>query len=380
MKVYLDNGATTKVAPEVVKAMIPYFTEQYGNASSLHGFGQAAKEALDNARAVIAKRINAEPEEIIFTSGGTESNNLAIKGIAYAHKDKGNHIITSKIEHPAVLAACATLEREGFKISYIDVDKEGFVKLGQLEKTITDKTILVTIMHANNEVGTIEPIKEIGEICKKHKVIFHSDAVQSFTKVPIDIKKINVDLVSLSSHKIHGPKGVGALYIRKGIKIKKLADGGGHEFRIRAGTENIPGIVGFAKAVELVKEKDIQHMTKLRDTLIAELLAIPHTQLNGSKKERLCNNVNISFHYIEGESLLMSLDDNGIAVSTGSACSSHSLTPSHVLMALGLKAEIAHGSIRFTLSKYTTEKEINYTIKIVKEVVEKLRKFSPLAR
>ena len=378
MKVYLDNGATTKTAPEVVEAMQPYFTDKYGNASSLHYFGREAKGALDKAREIIAKKINASPEEIIFTSGGTESDNLAIKGTVYAHKDRGNHIITSQIEHPAVLGAYSVLEREGFKVIYIGVDKNGFVKLDQLEKAITDKTILVSVMHANNEIGTIQPIKEIGDICRKHKVIFHTDAVQSFTKVPIDVKKINVDLISLSSHKIHGPKGVGALFVRKGTKLKKLADGGGHEFHLRAGTENIPGIIGFAKAIELVSDMDLKQMTKLRDKLINGLLKIPHTQVNGSKENRLVNNVNISFNYVEGESLLMYLDDKGIAVSTGSACSSHSLKPSHVLMALGLKAEVAHGTIRFTLSKYTTDKEIEYTIKSVKEVVEKLRRFSPL--
>jgi cysteine desulfurase len=380
MKVYLDNGATAMVAPEVIGAMMPYFSEKYGNASSLHTFGREAKEALDKARAIIAQKLNASPEEIIFTSGGTESDNLAIKGIAYAHKDRGNHIITTKIEHPAVLSACATLEKEGFKVTYIDVDKEGIVKLEQLTKAITDKTILVSVMHANNEIGTIQPIKEIGELCRKHKIFFHTDAVQSFTKVPLDVKKVNVGLISLSAHKIHGPKGVGVLFVKKGTKLKKWADGGGHEFRMRAGTENISGIVGFARAAELAGEKQVTQMTKLRDKLIDGLLVIPHTQLNGSRTERLCNNANISFHYVEGESFLMYLDEAGIAVSTGSACSSHSLQPSHVLMALGLKAETAHGAIRFTLSKYTTEEEIEYTIKTVKEVVEKLRKFSPLAR
>lgn len=380
MKVYLDNGATTMAAPEVVEAMMPYFSEKYGNASSLHAFGREAKEALDKARAAIAQKLNASPEEIIFTSGGTESDNLAIKGIAYAHKDRGNHIITTKIEHPAVLSTCATLEKEGFKVTYIDVDKEGIVKLEQITKAITDKTILITVMHANNEIGTIQPINEIGELCRKHKIFFHTDAVQSFTKVPLDVKKINVDLISLSGHKIHAPKGVGVLFVKKGTKIKKWADGGGHEFRMRAGTENISGIVGFAKAVDITGDKQITYMTKLRDKLIGALLEIPHTQLNGSHTHRLCNNANISFHYVEGESFLMYLDEVGIAVSTGSACSSHSLQPSHVLMALGMKAEIAHGAIRFTLSKYTTEEEIEYTIKTVKSVVEKLRRFSPLAR
>jgi cysteine desulfurase len=380
MKAYLDNGATTRTDPLVVEAMLPYFGEKYGNASSLHSFGREAKQALEEARATIAKKINGLPEEIIFTSGGTESDNLAIKGIAFAHKDKGNHIITSKIEHPAVLSTCASLEKDGFKVTYIDVDKEGFVKLENLEKAITPKTILITIMHANNEIGTVQPIDKIGEICKKHKIFFHTDAVQSFTKVPIDVKKINVDLISISGHKIHGPKGVGALFVKKGTKLKKLNEGGSHELKLRAGTENVSGIVGFSKAATLTDEKTLAHMAKLRDKMINELLKIPHTQLNGPREMRLCNNVNISFHYIEGESMLMTLDDKGIAVSTGSACSSQSLEPSHVLLAIGLTPVVAHGSIRFTLSKFTTEEEIDYTISAVKEAVNRFREFSPLTR
>jgi cysteine desulfurase len=312
----------------------------------------------------------------LSTSGGTESDNLAIKGVA--HKHKKGHIITSKIEHPAVLSSCASLAKEGYDISYLDVDKDGIVNIEALRKAITNDTILVSIMHANNEIGTIQPIKEIGEICKEKKIVFHTDAVQSYTKLPIDVN--DVDLISLSAHKLHGPKGIGALYIKKGTKIMKFLDGGGHEFHLRAGTENIPGIIGFTKAVELMNDKDIKHMKKLRDKLIKELLKIPDTHLNGSQDQRLCNNANISFHFVEGESFLMYMDDKGIAVSTGSACSSHSLKPSHVLMALGLKPEVAHGSIRFTLSRYTTDQEIEYTIKSVKEVVERLRKFSPLAR
>jgi len=376
MKVYLDNGATTEVSPEVVRAMQPYFTKKYGNASSLHQFGRETKEALDNSRKVIAKKLNAHFEEIVFTSGGSESDNSAIKGVAYA--SEGNQIITSKIEHPAVLETCRALEEEGFKVDYLDVDEEGFVNIQQLEKLITKKTILVSIIHGNNEVGVIQDIQKIGEICKENGVLFHTDAVQSFTKVPIDVRAVNIDLLSLSSHKIHGPKGIGALYVRKGIKLNKLIHGGHHEFNLRAGTENIPGVVGFAKAADLLKFKDIEKMIKLRDYLIKELLKIENTKLNGSLDARLCNNVNISFGFVEGESLLLHLDNKGIAVSTGSACSSQSLEPSHVLMAMGLSHETAHGSIRFTLSKYNKKEEIDYVIKQVNSVVQNLRRISPL--
>jgi cysteine desulfurase len=377
MKVYLDNAATTKTAPEVVEAMKPFFTETYGNASSIHSFGEAAKEALESAREKIAKIINADPDEIIFTSGGTESNNLAIKGIACALKSKGNHIVTSAFEHHAVLHACQALEKEGFAVTYVGVDKDGIVKLDDLKKAIKKETTLVTIMHANNEIGTIQQIDKIGKICKEKNVLFHSDIVQSFTKVPIDVKKINIDIASISAHKFHGPKGVGALYIRRGVKLHQLFDGGAQEFGIRPGTENVAGAVGFAKAAELVTKKDIESMAKLRDRLISELLKIPGTRLNGSRESRLCNNANISFEYIEGEALLLSLDDKGVAVSTGSACTSHKLEPSHVLLSLGLKPEQSHGSIRFSLSKYTTGEEIDYTVKVVNEVVEKLRAMSP---
>ncbi|MEM4263372.1 MAG: cysteine desulfurase NifS [Candidatus Woesearchaeota archaeon] len=377
MKVYLDNAATTKTAPDVVEAMTPFFTETYGNASSIHSFGEAAKEAIENARERIAKLLNAEPDEIIFTSGGTESDNLAIKGVARALKNKGNHIVTSAFEHHAVLHACQALEREGFELTYVGIDKDGFVKLDELKNSIRKDTVLVTIMHANNEIGTIQPLDKIGKICKEKNVLFHSDIVQSFTKVPIDVKKINLDLASISAHKFHGPKGVGALYVRKGTKLQKLFDGGMQEFDLRPGTENVAGIVGFAKAAELISKKDIEKMIKLRDKLIAELLKIPGARLNGSKENRLCNNVNISFDYIEGEALLLSLDDKGVAVSTGSACTSHKLEPSHVLLSLGLKPEQSHGSIRFSLSKYTTDEEIDYAIKSVKESVDKLRAMSP---
>lgn len=382
MKVYLDNGATTQVRKEAAEAMNTYFTKKYGNASSLHEFGRDAKKALEDSRKTIAKAINAEPQEIIFTSGGTESDNLALRGTAYAKKDRGNHIITSAIEHPAILSACKELYREGFKITYVNVDKEGFIDLKELEKSITDKTILISIMHANNEIGTIQPIEEIAEIAKKHKIVFHSDAVQSFTKIHIDVKKLGIDFMSFSAHKIHGPKGIGALYVKKGTKLVKQIHGGRHEYNLRAGTENVSGAVGFAKAVELgMKNFDerVNHMIKLRDKLINDIIKkISHTQLNGSKDKRLCNNANISFNFVEGESLLMKLDMKGIAVSTGSACSSHSLKPSHVLMAIGLKHEVAHGTIRFTLSEYNTEEEIDYTLKNLIEIVKKLRKISPL--
>jgi cysteine desulfurase len=380
MRIYLDNAATTKADNEVVKAMLPFLTDKYGNASSMHSFGQEANAALEASRKIIAHSINASPEEIIFTSGGTESENLALRGTAYANKDKGNHIITSRIEHPAVLNTCKALEKEGFKVTYLDVDKFGLIDPKELEKVITKNTIIVSIMHANNEIGTIQDIDAIGSLCKKKGVYFHTDAVQSYTKVPINTKKTAVDLISMSSHKLHGPKGVGALYVRKGTRIVPIATGGAHERKLRPGTENVSGIVGFAKAVDIVKEDDNKRMLKLRDRLIKELLKIPHTNLNGHPSLRLCNNVSVSFHFIEGESLLMHLDAKGIAVSTGSACSSHELKASHVLLAIGLKHEIAHGTIRFSLSKYNTEKEIDHTIKSVKEVVKELRKISPLTK
>ncbi len=380
MRVYLDNGATTKVAEEVLQEMLPYFTGSYGNASSLHSFGQEANRALEKSRNVIAKKINAKPEEVIFTSGGSESNNTAIKGIAYSSRDKGDHIITSKIEHPSVLGTLNELHNKGFKVTYLDADEGGFIDLEQLKKEINEKTILVTVMHANNEIGTIQPVEEIGKICRESNVLFHTDAVQSFTKVPIDVKKMNITLASFSAHKIHGPKGVGALYIKEGTKLKKQIHGGSQEFGRRAGTENIPGIAGFAKAATLITQKDIERMRGLRDKFIKEVeKQIPETKLNGPRKNRLCNNINISFRFIEGESLLTHLDLSGIAVSTGSACSQRDLKPSHVLLSIGLSHEIAHGSIRFTLSKYTTEKEIAYTLEKLKEAVKKLRKISPLA-
>lgn len=381
MKAYLDNGATTQVAKEVSQAMQTMLTKKFGNPGSLHSFGEEAKTEMEKAREIIAKKINAEPSEIIFTSGGTESNNLAIRGIAYKNKEQGNHIITSAIEHPSVLRTCEALEKEGFKITYLSVDKGGFIDLKKLEDAITPQTILVTIMHANNEIGTIQDIKSIGKICDAKKVVFHTDAVQSFTKVPIDVKDMNIGLMSLSAHKIHGPKGIGVLFIRKGVRLKPLFTGGEQESKIRSGTENTSGIVGFGKAVELIKEKDVEKMKQLRDKLIKGLEKIPDVIINGPRGEkRLANNVNASFKYVEGESLLYHLDGKGIAVSTGSACSSHSLSPSHVLISIGLIPEVAHGSLRLTISRYTTKEEIEYTVKTLKEVVEGLRKISPLAR
>ncbi|MFA5406348.1 MAG: cysteine desulfurase family protein [Candidatus Nanoarchaeia archaeon] len=370
-KIYFDNGATTMTDPLVVKAMTPYFTIDYGNPSSLHSFGTKAREAVELSRKVIATKINAKPQEIIFTSGGTESDNLAIKGIA-GLKGKG-HIITSNIEHPAVLNTCKKLETKGFKVTYLKVDNEGLINPIEVEKAIRPDTILVTIMHANNEIGTIQPIKEIHQICLKNKIPFHTDAVQSFTKTPLSA--CNADLISLSAHKIHGPKGVGALFVREGLKLERQNDGGSHEQGFRAGTENTPSIVGFAKAVELTNNEGL---TELRDYIINELLNIPNSILNGSKNKRLCNNINITFKGVEGESLLLHLDAKGIAVSTGSACSSHSLKPSHVLTAIGLKPEESHGSIRITISRFTTKEEIDYLIKSLKEIVKNLREMSPL--
>jgi cysteine desulfurase len=382
MKAYLDNGATTRVDPAVVKEMEKYFIEDYANPSSAHTPGQEARRAVEEAREIVAGKIKAAYDEIIFTSGGTESDNLAIKGVAYANRERGNHIITTKIEHPAILKSCEALEKEGFTVTYLGVDKEGFVNVDDLKKAITDKTILVSVIHGNNEIGTIQNIDELGKTCKEKKILFHTDAVQSFTKVPINVKKTNVDLISMSSHKIHGPKGVGALYVRKGTKIKKLADGGGHEFKLRAGTENVPGIIGFAKAVKLSSEADVERIAKLRDLLIERIEGeISNVKLNGPRgNKRLSNNINIAFANIEGEALGAYLDTEGICTSTGSACSSHSLEPSHVLVAIGLSKELANGTMRMTLSRYTTEEEINFTVEQLKKYTAKLRKISPLTR
>jgi len=371
------------VAKEVVEVMNKYNTESYGNASSMHHLGVEARHAIDDARRFIAKSIGAKETEIFFTSGGTESNNFAVKGIAFANKDKGKHIITTKIEHDCVMNSCKWLEAEGFEVTYLDVDGDGFVKSEDLEKAIRPDTILVTIIHGNNEIGTIQDLKKLGEICRKKGVYFHTDACQSYTKTELNVKKQNLDLVTLNAHKIHGPKGVGVLYIRKGIKITPLAHGGGHESNLRSGTENLPGIVGFAKAVKLAMDKKhVGYMEKIRNRMINEIEAeVDDVILNGPRGEgRLCNNVNITFKYVEGEAIGTHLDMDGICTSTGSACSSKSLEPSHVLIAIGRKPEEAHGSIRFTISRYTTDEEVDKALELIPKVVGKLRKMSPLTR
>jgi len=378
MKVYVDNGASTKVDEKVLKVMEHYFTEKYGNASSLHDFGREALEGLEKARSIIAKKINAKAGEIIFTSGGTESDNLAVIGTAYVDKDK-NHIITSAIEHPAVLNTCQELERRGFSVTYLSVDEDGFVNPKDVENAITDKTALVTIMHANNETGVIEPVEEIGKICRKKGVLFHTDAVQSFTKVKIDVKKMNIDMASFSAHKVHGPKGIGALYVRNGVKIKKIMQGGKHEFNMRPGTENVAGAIGFAEAVKQMKDSDVKHIAELRDRLINGIESdIERVKLNGPIDGRLCNNINFSYLGLEGETISTYLSMKGVATSTGSACASASLEPSHVLIAMGMKHEDAHGSIRMTLSKFTTEEEIEYILKVLPDIIKKSRRISPL--
>ena len=376
-QIYLDNAATTRVDESVIKAMVPYLNDKYGNASSVHLMGQEAKRALEESRHIIAKSIGAQDKEIYFTSGGTEANNWVIKEIFFRNSCKG-HIITSRIEHDCVLNSCKLVEKLGGKVTYLDVDEQGFVNPKDVEKAITNETILVSIIHGNNEIGTIQDIDEIGKICKSKGVYFHTDACQSYTKVPINVKKQSIDLITLNAHKIHGPKGIGALYIREGVKIGVLMHGGGHERGLRSGTENIAGIVGFARAVKNSKSRYIKQITKLRDYLIESILKIPGTKLNGATgKDRLCNNVNISFGNIEGEAIGSYLEAYGICTSTGSACSSHSLEPSHVLKALGLDDRNANSSIRVSLSKYNTQKEINLLLKILPKVVEKLKKLSP---
>jgi cysteine desulfurase len=377
-EIYLDNAATTKVDEKVVKEMLPYFSEKYGNASSQHLKGSEAKTALEKSRSIIAKSIGANTSEIIFTSGGTESNNFALKGLFFSNYPEKNHIIITKIEHDCVLKTCEWLAKQGAKIIYLNVDKDGFVSPEDIEKAITEKTIVVSVIHGNNEIGTIQDLEKIGKICREKKVLFHTDACQSFTKIPINVKKQYLDLVTLNSHKIHGPKGVGALYIREGIKVTPFMHGGGHERKLRSGTENIPGIVGFAKAVDIANSKDIAKMTKLRDKLIEGILKISDTRLNGSRTKRLCNNVNVSFNNIEGEAIGGYLENKGIFVSTGSACMSHSLEPSHVLDAIGISAVQSNSSLRLSLSKYTTEEDIDYVLEHLPKVVEKLRKLSPL--
>jgi len=380
MKVYLDHAATTPADEQVLEAMKPFQLQKFGNASSLHQFGREAKEALEQSREVIAKKISAAPEEIIFTSGGSESDNLAIKGLVL--KEKRGHIITSAIEHPAVLETCKFLEKNGFEVTYLPVDKEGLVSADKLSAAIKKETLLVSIMHANNEIGTVQDLAELGKVCADAGMAFHSDAVQSFTKEKINVKAQSLALASFAAHKIHGPRGVGALYVREDLKKKilKQVHGGHHESDLRAGTENVAGAVGFAKAVELMTPKAIEKMKALRDRLIDELLKIEETHLNGPREKRQCNNASISFHNIEGESILLMLDSKGIAVSTGSACSSASLEPSHVLTAIGLPHEVAHGTIRYSLGRENTIKEIDYAIESSREVVAKLREMSPLGR
>lgn len=379
---YLDYSATTPVKKEVLESMMPYFSEVYGNASSLHTFGQKAKEKLTESRKIVAQSIGAKTNEIYFTSGGSESDNWAIKGIARAHSNKGKHIITSKIEHHAVLHTCEALEKEGFEVTYLDVDEDGYVSIQDLEEAIREDTILITIMFINNEIGTIQPVKEIGALAREKGVLFHTDAVQALGNYPIDVEALNIDLLSVSSHKIYGPKGIGALYIKRGIKIDNFMDGGAQERKKRAGTENIPAIVGFAKACEIATENLDEHINKLteiRDDMINKILSsIDAVKLNGPKDNRHPGNVNVAFKYIEGEALLLMLDAVGVAASSGSACTTGSLEPSHVLMSIGLGHEIAHGSLRLTIGDFTNPEDVDYVVENLVRIVKTLRAMSPL--
>ena len=380
--IYLDNAATTRVRPEVVEEMLPYFTENYGNPSAIYSFAGKANAAVEEARSVIAKAINAKKEEIYFTNGGTESDNWALKATAEAYGAKGKHIITTEIEHHAILHTLEYLEKRGFEVTYLPVDENGFVSLTELEEAIREDTILITVMAANNEIGTLEPIKEIGEIAHKHGVLFHTDAVQAYGHIPLDVEEMNIDLLSASGHKIGGPKGVGFLYIKKGVKILSFLHGGGQERGRRAGTLNVPGAVGMAKATSLALshlEENTKKMKELRDYYFERVeKEIPYIKINGDRRKRLPNNTNVSFRFIEGESLLILLDREGICGSSGSACTSGSLDPSHVLLAIGLPHEIAHGSLRLTLSEDTTKEEIDYTVEKLKQIVDRLRSMSPL--
>ena len=380
--IYLDNAATTKTRPEVVEAMLPYFTEYYGNPSSVYEFATPSKKAIAEARETIAKSLGAKTNEIYFTAGGSESDNWAIKATAEAYESKGKHIITSKIEHHAVLHTCEYLEKRGFEITYLDVDENGTVKLDELKKAIRPDTILISIMFANNEIGTIQPIKEIGEIAKEHGIIFHTDAVQAYAHVPINVDECHIDMLSVSGHKFNGPKGIGFLYIRTGLKLRSFIHGGSQERKRRGGTENVPGIVGIGKAVEIAMANLAErtaYEVELRDYLIDRVLSeVPYVRLNGHRTNRLPNNANFAFQFIEGESLLIMLDMQGICGSSGSACTSGSLDPSHVLLAIGLPHEIAHGSLRLTLSEETTKEDIDFTVDEIKKIVEKLRSMSPL--
>lgn len=380
--IYLDNAATTKTAPEVVEAMLPYFTEHYGNPSSVYGFAAANKEVITRQREIIAEALGAKDNEIYFTAGGSESDNWALVATAEAYSAKGKHIITSKIEHHAILHTCEYLEKRGFEITYLDVDEKGIVNLEQLREAIREDTILISVMFANNEIGTIQPIQKIGEIAQEHGILFHTDAVQAFGQVPIDVDVCHIDMLSASGHKLNGPKGIGFLYIRKGVKIRSFIHGGAQERRRRAGTENVPGIVGIGKAVEravMSMEERTAEERRLRDYLIERIeKEIPYCRLNGDREKRLPNNVNFSFQFIEGESLLIMLDMKKICASSGSACTSGSLDPSHVLLAIGLPHEIAHGSLRLTLGEETTKEDLDYVVDSLKEIVQNLREMSPL--
>lgn len=378
---YFDHAATTMVREEVLKEMIPYFTIEYGNPSSIYSIGRKNKKTIEDARDKVAKTIGAEAKEIYFTACGSESDNLAIKGVAFANKDKGNHIITTKIEHPAVINTCKALEKDGFEITYLQVDKEGRINIEELENAITNNTILISVMFANNEIGTIQPIAEIGKIAKKHGIYFHTDSVQAVGNVKIDVKAMNIDLLSLSAHKFYGPKGVGALYVRNGVNFDKIQDGGHQEKNKRAGTENVPGIVGLGKAITLANEEleeNNRHLQELRDYYISQIEEkIPYVKLNGDRKNRLPGNANISFRFVEGEALLMNLDLKGICASSGSACTSGSLEPSHVLVAIGLPQEMAQGSLRTTFGRNNTKEDVNYLIESLVEIVQELRNMSP---
>ena len=381
-EVYFDNAATTKLDERVLEEMMPYLKNEYGNASSIYKLGRNAKKAVEDSREKIAKVINAKPEEIYFTAGGSESDNTIIIGIAYEYKNKGNHIITSKIEHPAVLETCKQLEKEGFEVTYLDVDENGIVKLEELKNSIRKDTILITIMFANNEIGTIQPIKEIGKIAKENNIYFHTDAVQAVGIEKIDVVEMNIDALSMSGHKFYAPKGIGALYVRKGIKFQKLINGGHQEKNKRAGTENVPAIVGMGKAIEMAYENIEEHRKKikdLRDYYISEVeRRIPYIKINGDLEKRLPGNANISFRFIEGEGMLLNLDLKGICASSGSACTSGSLDPSHVLLAIGLPHEIAHGSLRISIGKDNTKEEVDYLLDNLEQIVKRLRDMSPL--
>ena len=380
--IYFDNNATTQTDEEVLKAMLPYFVENYGNPSSIYKIGRENRKAVEEARKKVATALNCEPDEIYFTSGGSEADNTAIRGIAYQYQKKGNHIITSKIEHPAVLETCKQLEKEGFEVTYVGVKENGILDLEELKSAIKATTILISVMFANNEIGTIQPIQEIGEIAQKHHIFFHTDAVQAVGSVSIDVKALHIDALSLSAHKFYGPKGIGALYMKKGIQFGKLINGGHQEKNKRAGTENVPGIVGLGKAIELAYENLEEHnktIQALRDYYVAQVEEkIPYIHINGDRKKRLPGNSNISFRFIEGEGLLLNLDLKGICASSGSACTSGSLDPSHVLLAIGLPHEIAHGSLRISIGKYNTKEEIDYVVENLVDIVGRLREMSPL--